>query len=303
MADTRTEPNTQSSADDLSMPKVRHPLYDWAVQSGHRLQIALARRSGPRESWQGGVRILTYHRVAASRDQIAVTPQSFHGQMEMMLEMGAEPIPLGDVPQILREGGHRRYVCVTFDDGYHDNLTDAVPVLRDLKIPATIFIATGIIDGRVRMSWYAKQPRLLSWSDVLELDRDELISIGAHSHSHPALPNLTDDAAWSEIAGCKKDLEARLGREVTSFAYPAGLQGEREERLVREAGYRVAVTTQPGLNLPGHPLETLHRSIIDRRDNEAMFAAKLTGLLDKPWGLDTVRSVLPGLPSRSNRPR
>jgi peptidoglycan/xylan/chitin deacetylase (PgdA/CDA1 family) len=188
-----------------------------------------------------------------------------------------------------------RHLCVTFDDAYHDNLEHAVPVLRELGIPATIFAPTAIVDGRAPMYWYSErdQPPALSWDELQELHRDPLFSIGAHTRTHPALPSLSDDAAWEEIAGSKHDVEEHLGRPVSSFAYPAGLYGERELRMVRDAGYRAALTVEPGLNGSGQPRELLYRMFIDRRDTLRMFEAKIAGLLDRPWGYDDLRKLFP----------
>jgi peptidoglycan/xylan/chitin deacetylase (PgdA/CDA1 family) len=107
------------------------------------------------------------------------------------------------------------------------------------------------------------------------------------------LPSLTDDAAWEEIAGSKHDVEERVGRPAISFAYPAGLYGERELRMVREAGYRAAFTVEPGLNGFGQRRELLYRMFIDRRDTLRMFEAKIAGLLDRPWGYDDLRRLFP----------
>ena len=70
-----------------------------------------------------------------------------------------------------------------------------------------------------------------------------------------------------------------------SFAYPAGLYGEREIRMVGEAGFRVGLTVEPGTNGRGQRPETLRRTVIDRFDSRFLFEAKLTGLLDTPWAL------------------
>jgi peptidoglycan/xylan/chitin deacetylase (PgdA/CDA1 family) len=290
-SDTLLDPKVLEQLPEDCWVQPRGGAYYWATQQAHRLQVALARRAGTTEAWQGGVRILGYHRVAEARDQLAVPPKIFRAQMEMMLAMGAEVLSLDDAHRVLQEGAAGRYVCVTFDDGYHDILEHAVPVLRELGIPATIFIPTAMVDGTVRLYWYVEQPWLLSWSELLELDSNDLISIGAHSRTHPALPRLSGESAWAEIAGCKRDLEDRLGHHVTSFAYPAGMYGEREASMVRDAGYRVAVTTEPGLNVPDGRPETLHRNLIDHRDNMSVFTAKLAGFLDDPWGRDTVRSL------------
>jgi peptidoglycan/xylan/chitin deacetylase (PgdA/CDA1 family) len=85
--------------------------------------------------------------------------------------------------------------------------------------------------------------------------------------------------------GAKRDLERHVPYEVTSFCYPAGLYGEREARLVREAGYRAGVTTDPGVNPGARPLERLRRTLVYRADGPREFAAKLAGHLDRPPAL------------------
>jgi peptidoglycan/xylan/chitin deacetylase (PgdA/CDA1 family) len=214
--------------------------------------------------------------------------------METILALRATPVALPAVPSLLHGEAVGSYICVTFDDGYRDSLENAVPVLRELGIPATIFIPTAAVSGTSRLYWYETQPPLLSWAEIQQLSEDDLISIGAHSRQHLALPSVPDDVAWSEIAGSKDDLEQQLGHEVVSFAYPAGMFKERDVRMVREAGYRVAVTTEPGLNGPRHPPHALRRMVIDRQDNLMMFEGKITGLLDQPWGLDKLRALLRG---------
>jgi peptidoglycan/xylan/chitin deacetylase (PgdA/CDA1 family) len=212
--------------------------------------------------------------------------------MEAISSFGARVVSLADASRVLTSRTAGFFVCVTFDDGYYDTLENAVPVLRELGIPATIFVPTGAIDGTAGLYWYTQQPRMLSWDDLRDLTRDPLVSIGAHSRRHPNLTHLPDDEAWAEIAGSKKDLETQLGCEVTSFAYPAGFAGEREASMVAEAGYRVGVTTSPGPNNPDTPLPMLRRSVVTRRDDAGMFRARLEGLLDAPWGFQQLRARL-----------
>jgi peptidoglycan/xylan/chitin deacetylase (PgdA/CDA1 family) len=237
------------------------------------------------DQWQSGLRVLCYHRVSRDNDELSVTPTAFRHQMEFILGAGANPETLDEAVDRLQEGTLGRHVCVTFDDGYYDNLENAIPVLRDLGIPATIFVASKLIDGTAPVYWYEQPPPLLTWSALREISHEGLVAIGAHSRTHSALPKLPDDQAWDEIAGSRGDVEQRLGRPVTSFAYPAGLYGEREARMVREAGYRAGVTCEPGANGPGQRAQALRRLIIGPRDNIKMFEARLTGLLDEPWGV------------------
>jgi glycogen synthase len=278
-----------------ALPKQRGSFYYASAHRLHRVQAARARRAQRgADPWESGLRILCYHRVSPEPDELSVAPGAFRDQMESILRAHAQPEPLDDALDRLEEGAPGRHVCVTFDDGYHDNLDHAIPVLRELGIPATIFVASAVTDGRAPMYWYEHPPPLLSWSELRAISQESLFSIGAHSRTHPELAKLPDEAAWEEIAGSRRDLEERLGRPVASFAYPGGFYGERELRMVAEAGYRVGLTCEPGVNGPGQRPQALHRVLIEPRDDRGMFEAKLLGLLDSPWG---VRDAL-ALPAR-----
>jgi peptidoglycan/xylan/chitin deacetylase (PgdA/CDA1 family) len=287
----RATEGDRPAGSDWEVPKPKTSVYYLTKQWVHRLQASLARRRRKAVRWSPGLRILSYHRVSTDRDELAVKPRAFRAQMEALLRSGAQPVHLDQALETLQQRPAGRYVCVTFDDGYHDNLDNAVPVLRELRIPATIFVPSRIIDGTARPYWYENPPPMLNWSEVRELSQDDLFAIGAHTRTHPALPTLPDDAAWSEIAGSKHDVEEHTDRPAAAFAYPAGLYGDREIRMVREAGYRLGVTVDPGLIRPGDSPQTLHRSFIDRGDNLHMFEAKLTGLLDAPWGLRDLQTL------------
>jgi peptidoglycan/xylan/chitin deacetylase (PgdA/CDA1 family) len=249
-----------------------------AGRAYHRGRIAAGRLRGGR-SWHG-VRILGYHRVAEGRDALCVSPADFAAQMQAVARLDAEPIRLDAALDLLARPVAGRYVAVTFDDGYHDNLTAGVPILERHGIPATIFVPSAIIDGARPFGWYRDPPRALSWDEIRDLVGGGLVDVQAHTRTHPLLPGVDDAQADDEIAGCKRDIEAQVGYELTSFCYPAGLYGERELALVRAAGYRAAVTTAPGVNGGGAPPETLRRTLVFRGDSERDFEAKLSGLLD-----------------------
>jgi len=269
-----------------AVPKVRSPAYYAAAHWLHRIQAARARRINRGGGiWHSGLRILCYHRISSDKDELAVSPSAFRAQMELMLQTGAKPQTLDDAVDTVGDEMLGRHVCVTFDDGYYDNLENAIPVLRDLGIPATIFVATKLIDGSAPVYWYANPPRLLTWGELHDISQEGRVAIGAHSRTHRALPMLPDDEAWDEIAGSRRDVQDRLGRPVTSFCYPAGLYGARDVRMVSAAGYSVGVTCAPGANGPGQQPQALRRLMIGSRDNLKMFEAKLSGLLDQPWGV------------------
>lgn len=234
----------------------------------------------------GGLRILFYHRVSAERDELAVHPRRFREQMDYLASSGYRVVDVVQAAGLLDAGEvPERTVGLNFDDGYLDVAEHALPVLAEYGFRATVFVATGVTDGRTSFAWYERQPPLLGWEEIAELDRGGTFGFEAHTVTHPNLLAVDDRTAAVEIEGSKSELEARLGRPVTALSYPAGLFGERERRLALEAGYRVAVSCEPGVNVPSTDRLALRRRQIDARDRLLDFRAKVSGGHDTPLPL------------------
>jgi peptidoglycan/xylan/chitin deacetylase (PgdA/CDA1 family) len=252
-----------------------------AMRAYHRWRLLNGRLRGRRDRWRG-VRILGYHRLSDANESLSVSPAAFRRQMEIVLESGANPISLDRALDLLGPEIADRYVCVTFDDGYLDNVEQGEPVLRSLGIPATIFLPTGIIDRRVGYFWFDRPAPALSWEQISRISREGVIRFQSHGDTHAWLPELSDADALREFAESKALIERHTGSAVTSIAFPGGLYGQREQRLVREVGYRAGLTTDPGVNTGAEDPTALKRTLIYSGDSPSDFAAKLSGLLDGP---------------------
>lgn len=231
-----------------------------------------------------GLRILLYHRVADDDDPLSLAPQRFREQMHYLAAEGYTVLDLITAVAMLDAGElPPRALGLTFDDGFTDVRDEALPVLAEHGFRATVFVTTGVTDGRYRFPWYeGRQPPVLGWDEVAALDRDGTLRFEAHTMSHPNLLSVDDATARAEIADGRHELERHLGRRVSAFAYPAGLFDERERRLVSEAGYTAAVTCEPGVNLPSSDRMALRRRQIDRGDRLLDFRAKIGGGHDTP---------------------
>jgi peptidoglycan/xylan/chitin deacetylase (PgdA/CDA1 family) len=206
--------------------------------------------------------------------------------MELLAAEGFRVVGLAEARALIEEGEcPPRTIGLNFDDGFRDVGENALPVLERFGFRATVFVPTGVIDGTASFPWYSSQPALLNWEEIVELDRTSVLRFEAHSVTHPNLLLLTDAESRREVAQSKADLEARLGRAVEAFCYPAGLFGERERRFVAEAGYRVAVSCEPGVNVRGTDPLAMRRRQIDPRDRRIDFRAKVGGGHDKPLPL------------------
>lgn len=145
--------------------------------------------------------------------------------------------------------------CLSFDDGHKEWVSRVLPLLEELNLPATFFLATDqVLSGRSRES--------LTWQDCARLVGAGM-HVGSHSISHRRLTSLSDDEAVHELAGSKDRIEQRLGLSVQDFSYPYGLPGldyaERHRRMAVEAGYRSAASALPGKVRRGDGLLDLHR--------------------------------------------
>jgi peptidoglycan/xylan/chitin deacetylase (PgdA/CDA1 family) len=120
------------------------------------------------ESPRRGAVILMYHRIAEPQSDpwtLAVSPAHFAEHLEV-LRRRARPVPLADVGVESARGGRRRVVAVTFDDGYLDNLTRAVPLLERHDVPATVFVTSGYV-GSGREFWWDELDRLVLGAGIL----------------------------------------------------------------------------------------------------------------------------------------
>ncbi len=99
-------------------------------------------------------RVLMYHRIHSERAWLNVSPENFLLQMRL-IKAFFTPLSLSELVACLRRGRPipPRAVVITFDDGYRDNYEKAFPVLRDLGIPATFFVTTGLIESRQHFWW------------------------------------------------------------------------------------------------------------------------------------------------------
>ena len=248
-----------------------------ASRAYQRARIARARlRPQP---WIG-VRILGYHRIAVATGLPVGRSRGFPRADARPHRERRNAHRLDAALELLRTPVRDRYVCVTFDDGYRDNLLAAAPVLAEHSIPATIYVPSRIIDGTVPFHWYDDPPPALSWDEVGEFVRGGLVDVQSHTLTHPLLPQVSAERSRREIVDSKREIEHHVPYALTSFCYPAGLYGPREVEFVREAGYVAAVTTNPGVNTGGDDVLQLRRTLIYGADDLATFRAKLGGALD-----------------------
>ncbi len=238
--------------------------------------------------------ILMYHRVApcsngADAPTWNVTPERFAAQLAGLLERGFTPWSLRDALACRRAGQRApsRAFVVTFDDGYENVHTWAWPILRELRIPATVFLATAFLDHDGPFpfdDWHlagsSRAPTAL-WrpltTDQCEQMRDSgLIELASHTHRHHVFwgrpKELHDDLLESRVF-----LGRRFGLCEAPFAFPFGIQSAEMVAAVRRAGLTCALTTRGELVRPDADPFTWGRFAAEQTDTASTLAAQLDG--------------------------
>ena len=215
-----------------------------------------------RELFNEGVPVFMYHKIAPRPRRVRlkglyVTPETFARQLEELSENGFVSCGLEEACQ---NGRPTSRVALTFDDGFHNVLQNALKPLARHGWRALQFLVPRFI-GKLNQ-WDLRDgeapERLMDEAEVREwLGAGH--AIGSHSLTHARLTRLTVRDAREEIFASKKSLEDQFGVAVNHFCYPYGDWNEAVRELVMEAGYHTACTTEFGVNTPSTPPLTLHR--------------------------------------------
>ncbi|MGH3072980.1 MAG: polysaccharide deacetylase family protein [Gaiellaceae bacterium] len=218
---------------------------------------------------------LTYHGLAdvplrEDPYRLAVRPADFARDVRLLRRWGYRLVAFGELARLARAGEAAGHAALTFDDGFADNLTTLVPLLRRLDAPATVFVTSGWL-GLPHPS--APWARIVDEEELRELARS--VEIGAHTVTHPDLTGLTQSAAEAELRGSREALERVIGRSVDTAAYPFGTATETTVAACRAAGFAAACTTA-GVGSWDDPFR-LPRQAVGNRDTALGFWLKRHG--------------------------
>lgn len=164
-------------------------------------------------------------------------------------------------------------VFLSVDDGWQSNEENIVEVAKKYNIPVTIFVSTEPVEKGVYWWSYISGAKVQHLKEIpneerlllvnerkkeVSVDReafsvDQLkrvaevkqITIGGHTHTHPILPNCSDETVYKELRVSKEKLEKWINKEVTTFAYPNGDYGIREKEILEQLNYKYGFSNKP----------------------------------------------------------
>lgn len=222
---------------------------------------------------------LMYHLVDDTiEDSIALSRRAFGEQMQFLQNEGYRSLTIEEASAIAQNAvpAPPRAVLITFDDGYNDNVTHALPILARHGLCATNFVISAYI-GRTNR-WNPK-----ACYDAYHLDWAGLrtwlaagCDIGGHSHEHLCLTRLSEAEVRQAVRTNKELLEGELGRQLVAFSYPYGMYNALAKQIVAEA-YAIAFSDTAGTWSPGTDRHAINRIGVRPEWHIQEFARRLAG--------------------------
>jgi len=208
--------------------------------------------------------VLVYHSISAPAEPmpsaIDISPSHFATQLRWLSRWRR----VVSLTETLSNRASSRQTAITFDDGFRDNLTVALPLLETFQLPMTLFVTAGFLN----------QEAYLSEAELRELSRHPLITIGAHGLWHRHLNQMSMNDARFELKESRRLLEYLTRQTVDLLAWPFGECNEELEELSAECGYRAAWSVWKGTNSQ----HSRWRVPLGRNDNLTRFIAKASGV-------------------------
>ncbi len=202
--------------------------------------------SGASQSAKIKIPIIMYHHVECVknikniiRKRLDISSDVFLKELTELNKSGFNTYWVKEIPEIIsgRINLAQKSVVLTFDDGYEDFYRVVFPIIKKYQMKATVFI---IFD-------YIGKKGFLNEYQIKELIDSGLVEIGSHTLDHAYLQLLPDSFSRRQIFESKMLLEQRFGVKIESFAYPYGAFNKNTLTLVKEAGYKAAVSVIPGV--------------------------------------------------------
>lgn len=217
--------------------------------------------------------VLAYHAVGdvpAAQDVHALfTPvEAFRRQME---RLAGRVVPLDDV--VSGRATSPRSVAITFDDGYRSVLEQAVPVLRRLGLPATVFVPSAHIGDANR--WDPPTGLDLGIMDVDELRACEAagVRVESHGHAHLDMRDAGGEQVREDLTRSRELLGDAVGRAPELLAWPYRTGSRTAQQVAAEVGFRASFS----IDLPEEGPQARGRVQITPGDGDALFALKTSG--------------------------
>jgi peptidoglycan/xylan/chitin deacetylase (PgdA/CDA1 family) len=222
------------------------------------------------------------HILHASRKQITASPSGLRKIIKCLRRMGYEIVSLNEI--LAHKGAvplGAKKALITFDDGYVNNLTEALPILEEERCPATVFVLPGRFGGTNEWDQgdlpVEKRDALMTLEQMHQIARSPYITLGSHGMTHVKMSQVSDDILRFELQESHRILSTTFGDSyLPVLAYPWGDHSDRVVNMMEETPYQYAFTVETAQWVNGvHKFRVPRYSAFYRDGNPVVFLAKM----------------------------
>jgi peptidoglycan/xylan/chitin deacetylase (PgdA/CDA1 family) len=228
------------------------------------------------------VPILVYHQIVRPPPKgspfrsLYVSPRAFNRQMWLLKAFGYIGLSMSELLPYLQGEKRGKVVGITFDDGYENVLTNAMPILQRYGFSSTCYAVSGMLGKTNIWDAHLGIPQVpLMDSDGLRKWTEGGQEVGSHTFGHLNLLSADDETCREEIAKGKSTLEAAMGTAAAHFCYPYGRYARPHATITADVGFQTATTTRRGRCIVTDSLFELPRVSIDHSTNIFQFWLKI----------------------------
>jgi poly-beta-1,6-N-acetyl-D-glucosamine N-deacetylase len=137
----------------------------------------------------------------------------------------------------LFDNKNQRKILLTIDDGFLSFYENAWPILKEKKIPFILFVSTREVGSF----------NYMSWDQIKEVDKEEFVEIGNHSHTHEYLVDESDKVIKEDIQKSINIFKEKLKKNSEFFSYPFGEYSNNFKNIIKTLGFKYAFGQHSGV--------------------------------------------------------
>lgn len=222
-----------------------------------------------------GPRILIYHQVGANLGrEMEVSTRAFRSQLEWLSASGGTVVDLETAIARRNEPGSDKLFVLTFDDGFEDVYDNAFPLMRDRRLPFTLYLTTQPIETGDPIDSRYPGASPLTWSQINEMIESGLVTVGSHTHTHPHLERISVKQIDNELDVSDSLIERRTGIKPRHFTYPWGVWSGVADPFVR-ARYETATVGSARDSSSNFDSHRMTRVPVQRTDVLGLFQRRM----------------------------
>lgn len=242
--------------------------------------------------------ILMYHNIDIEVGFNTISVRNFEEQMAYLKSRkDLKIVSLDYYVANLKNQKQQKLVTITFDDAYLSIKSNVLPVISKYGIPVSVFIPVGLVGKH--NTWDTKNGYdkldILSWSEIISLNNEQLITFGSHGINHISLGSVDNETLHNEIVNSKTILENATGSVVNYFSFPFGQLkdiGKNSAKILTGNGYVAALSTNWSRKNNQNDQYSLHRIEIQSNTSITMFQAIINRRLDLKYRKQQLKNTL-----------